>query len=63
MAQRYSEAQWTKILQELESDPARYGLPEGGREKSLVFASFNIRKLSRSKNRLREIDFMGADVA
>ena len=58
MAKRFSSADWDKIEAELERDPAFYGLPEGGREESVVLASFNIRKLSSPGKRKREIDFM-----
>ena len=58
MAGRFKVAEWEKIISELNRDPEFYGLPEGGREASLVLASFNIRKLGRSKNREREIDFL-----
>ena len=33
-------------------------MPEGGREKSLILGSFNIRKLGKARGRKREIDFM-----
>ncbi|MEE8371713.1 MAG: endonuclease/exonuclease/phosphatase family protein, partial [Sphingomonadales bacterium] len=36
----------------------KYGMPEGGREGSLVIASFNIRKLSTYKGRKAELEFM-----
>jgi hypothetical protein len=42
----------------LAKDPADYGVPEYVREKSVVLASFNIRKLSRFKGRERELKFM-----
>jgi len=64
MAERFSEDEWSKIIAELESNPALYGMPEGGREASLMFASFNIRKLgnlktgSPKKSRKPEFDFM-----
>ena len=58
MAGRFKVAEWDKIISELNRDPEFYGLPEGGREASLVLASFNIRKLGSSKNREREIDFL-----
>ncbi len=58
MAGRFTIAEWEKIKAELNRDPAFYGLPEGGREASLVLASFNIRKLGNPKNREREIDFL-----
>ena len=58
MAGHFSDAEWTKIITELEADPAKYGMPEGGREGSLVIASFNIRKLSSRKGRKAEIEFM-----
>ncbi len=58
MAKRFTNAQWDKIEEELLKDPAKFGMPEGGREESLVFASFNIRKLNTTRNRKRELDFM-----
>lgn len=58
MAERFSSAQWKKILKAFEAEPTKYGLPEGGREKSLVFASFNIRKLSSRRDRTTELDFL-----
>lgn len=58
MAGRFKVAEWEKIISELNRDPEFYGLPEGGREASLVLASFNIRKLGKTKNREREIDFL-----
>ena len=58
MAGRFTEEQWKKINKELNDHPQDYGLPEGGREESLVLASFNIRKLGKKKDRDRELDFM-----
>jgi endonuclease/exonuclease/phosphatase family metal-dependent hydrolase len=58
MAHRFSPNQWAAIIRALEADPIKYGLPEGGREKSLVFASFNIRKLSTRRDRKTELDFL-----
>ena len=58
MAQRFTAKNWKAILDELKRDPAAYGMPEGGREKSLVFASFNIRKLSSWRGRQPELDFL-----
>ncbi len=58
MAGRFKPAEWTKIESLLESDPQAFGMPEGGREKSLVLASFNIRKLSTDRARKPEIGFM-----
>tara|TARA_R110002110_G_scaffold415612_1_gene651471 strand:- start:24471 stop:25688 length:1218 start_codon:yes stop_codon:yes gene_type:complete len=58
MAGRISKADWDKILAALDADPVRFGIPEGGREGSLVLASFNIRKLGKAKNRERELEFM-----
>ena len=49
---------WSKIDAELIRDPVGYGLPEGGREDSVVLASFNIRHLGAPTDREREIDFM-----
>lgn len=58
MAGRFSKAAWAKIETLLDSDPLKYGMPEGGREDSVVLASFNIRKLGKSNARNRELDFM-----
>ncbi len=58
MAKRFKSGEWDLIEAELERDPAHYGLPEGGREESVVLASFNIRKLGSPGSRKREIDFM-----
>jgi len=58
MAGHFTDAEWQKIIHELEVDPSTYGMPEGGREASLVFASFNIRKLGKVLHREREIDFL-----
>ena len=58
MAGHFSDPEWRKIEKLYDQDPARFGMPEGGREKSLVFASFNIRKLGSFHKREREIDFL-----
>ena len=58
MAGRFTKNEWDKIEKELDGNPTRYGMPEGGREKSLVLGSFNIRKLGEAQRREREIDFM-----
>ena len=58
MAGRFSQDQWDDIEKKLAKDPAAYGMPDGGREESVVLASFNIRKLSRFKGRERELKFM-----
>ncbi len=58
MAKRFKSGEWDLIEAELERDPAHYGMPEGGREESVVLASFNIRKLGSPGSRKREIDFM-----
>jgi endonuclease/exonuclease/phosphatase family metal-dependent hydrolase len=58
MAGRFTDPEWRKIENLLDADPARFGMPEGGREGSLVFASFNIRKLGSHRNRIHEIDFL-----
>lgn len=58
MAKAFSAAEWDAIEAELDGDERAYGLPEGGREGSLVLASFNIRKLSSPKGRTRELRFM-----
>jgi endonuclease/exonuclease/phosphatase family metal-dependent hydrolase len=57
-AGQFTDSEWRKIEKLYDSDPARFGMPEGGREKSLVFASFNIRKLGSFHKRKREIDFL-----
>lgn len=58
MAGHFTVSEWSKIEQELGAAPGKYGMPEGGREKSLVLGSFNIRKLSSNRGRKKEIDFM-----
>ena len=58
MAGRFSKAQWDSIEAELAANTARYGMPEGPREESMLFASFNIRKLGSTRNRQRELAFM-----
>lgn len=58
MAGHFTDAEWVKINAELDANPAKYGMPEGGREGSLVLASFNIRKLSSKRSRQPEIKFM-----
>jgi endonuclease/exonuclease/phosphatase family metal-dependent hydrolase len=58
MAERFTDDQWANIIKALEAEPTKYGMPEGGREKSLVFASFNLRKLSTRNNRKAELNFL-----
>jgi len=58
MAGHFTVAEWGKIEKELDNAPGKYGMPEGGREKSLVLGSFNIRKLSSNRGRKKEIEFM-----
>lgn len=58
MAGRFTDPEWRKIENLLDADPTSFGMPEGGREESLVFASFNIRKLGSHRNRSHEIDFL-----
>lgn len=58
MAGRFSSAQWDRIEEELAANTARYGMPDGPREESMLFASFNIRKLGSTRNRRRELAFM-----
>lgn len=58
MAKRFTASEWDKIIKTFEADPKSFGLPDGGREASLVLASFNIRKLNRTENREAELDFM-----
>ncbi|MEM7588485.1 MAG: hypothetical protein AAF560_34170, partial [Acidobacteriota bacterium] len=45
---KFSSAEWSEIRQTLEADPRAYGLPlrQYG---SVVFGSFNIRKLGKVK--------------
>ena len=54
----FTNGEWAKIEQALDADSEKFGMPEGGREKSLILSSFNIRKLSSNRGRKREIDFM-----
>ncbi|MCH7930398.1 MAG: endonuclease/exonuclease/phosphatase [Proteobacteria bacterium] len=58
MANRFTDTQWNSIEQTLLEAPEKFGMPEGGREESVVFASFNIRKLGKAKGRERELNFM-----
>ena len=58
MAQRIAKSDWAKIITAPEADPRRFGMPEGGRERSLILGAFNIRKLGGFKGRERELDFM-----
>ncbi len=46
----FTDTQWTKIHKRLDEDEHGYGLPEG-RENSLIFSSFNIRKFGAYKSR------------
>ena len=57
MAGRFSKIEWDKIEAALAENPAKYGMPEGGREESMVLASFNIRKLGKYTDRKRELKF------
>jgi len=50
MAKRFSSAEWKKINSLLASNASDFGLPER-RSKSVVLASFNIRKLGKVKNK------------
>jgi len=58
MAGRFSSIQWDQIEAELAANTARYGMPDGPREESMLFTSFNIRKLGSTRNRQRELAFM-----
>ena len=58
MAGRFSSTQWDSIEAELAANTARYGMPDGPREESMLFASFNIRKLGSTRSRQRELAFM-----
>lgn len=49
----YSKSEWAKIVQTLNANPGKYGLPER-RADSVVLASFNIRKLGAVKKRSPE---------
>ena len=46
MAEQYSDHEWAIINDLLESNPALFGLPER-REKSIIMASWNIRKFGK----------------
>ena len=49
-ARQFTSREWKKIMAKLDEDPARFGLPK--REYgSVVFGSFNIRKLGNSRSR------------
>ncbi|UCC52913.1 MAG: hypothetical protein JSV68_02910, partial [Anaerolineaceae bacterium] len=51
--------QWTRINAELDRDPQRYGLPQRN-DKSIILASFNIRKLGNVDGRNDHVwDFLG----
>lgn len=50
MPQSFSVAEWKKIHTRLDADPDRYGLPER-RNKSLIFATFNIREFGAHLDR------------
>jgi len=50
MAKRFSSAEWNKINALLASNGQDFGLPER-RSKSVVLASFNIRKIGQIKNK------------
>jgi len=50
MAKRFSSAEWNKINTLLESNGNDFGLPER-RSKSVVLASFNIRKIGKVANK------------
>jgi hypothetical protein len=56
MAGHFSDQEWQKILEMLDTEPERFALPEGSREKSLVFASFKIRRLGSLRSRKGELD-------
>lgn len=55
---KFTNREWDLIEKELQDNSEYYGMPEGGREKSLVLGSFNICKLGKVQNRKRELDFM-----
>lgn len=59
--QSFIQSEWNKIRETLESDPARYGLPDRVYG-SLVLGSFNIRKLGSVTNRSKETWKFLADV-
>jgi endonuclease/exonuclease/phosphatase family metal-dependent hydrolase len=58
MAGRFTPTQWDDIEAELAANPQRYAMPDGPREESMLFASFNIRKLGSIRNRQRELAFL-----
>ncbi|MFQ5882783.1 MAG: endonuclease/exonuclease/phosphatase [Candidatus Methylomirabilales bacterium] len=51
--QGFTRSEWNKIRETLESDPARYGLPDRVYG-SVVLASFNIRKLGSTSSRTKD---------
>ncbi|MEM1163669.1 MAG: endonuclease/exonuclease/phosphatase, partial [Pseudomonadota bacterium] len=50
MSEEFTKAEWKKINAALDADPERYGLPER-RSRSVVLASFNIRKLGNPEKK------------
>ena len=64
MSTGFTATEWKKINQRFDAAWPDHGVPEGGREASLVFSSFNIRKLGgirvgkKKLNRRPYIDFM-----
>ncbi|MEM7188316.1 MAG: endonuclease/exonuclease/phosphatase family protein [Pseudomonadota bacterium] len=50
MVRNFTKPEWARINAALDADPERYGLPEH-RRKSVVMASFNIRKLGDPKKK------------
>ncbi|MFQ5684301.1 MAG: endonuclease/exonuclease/phosphatase [Candidatus Binatia bacterium] len=58
--QGFTRSEWKKIWEKLESDPARYGLPDRVYG-SVVLASFNIRKLGSAVSRNKDTwEFLAA---
>ena len=53
MATQFTSAEWKTIIETLDADPAKYGLPQ--REYgSVLLGSFNIRKLGSSRSRNKD---------
>ncbi|MEM6664043.1 MAG: endonuclease/exonuclease/phosphatase family protein, partial [Pseudomonadota bacterium] len=50
MSEEFTKAEWKRINAALDADPERYGLPER-RSRSVVLASFNIRKLGNPEKK------------
>ncbi len=50
---KFTDTQWTRVVDILETDGAKFGLPER-RDDSVVLSSFNIRKIGKVKSRSKQ---------